>query len=377
MNKRKIVQLFCMLILVGCTPNLITQSVPTLTHSAVTQTVTETQVSISASAPSFAVISQNNLDQLIILRQWYVDNLFLYRSANFWFSDSKQFLIPSYNGIQSFAIDNNTPLWSLDSLNLDFTVDEKDQIIINLNGLQIFNRHGAKIQTIQTNKFCDVAEPASNYIIAIPDTKLIVTGQQDTSSDFGLNQMSDDKARLLIWDIGKNSCSELIKQFDGYLTSLSASYDGSYISYSVIIMTSDPIETNTHIYDLNLHKEVCNVVGSRSVFSRQNQLAIYGPRDGTISFIDPVDCVSSMKINVGSDLDSWVFSPNGTLLIGIFSDSINFWNIQSGEKLHEINSVGNITLIGISPDGRFLVTAKRGTSPAEKDSVILWGIPGN
>jgi len=378
MKISRIFQFFYILVLMSCSPsNLIQQPTQTLTSEPPTLSVAPTQVITNTPVPLYKVIDKKNLNQLVLLYQWDVEGLYFYRSANFWFSDSNQFIVPNSGGVQSFKVDSFTPIWLLKSLNSDFTIDENDQVLINLRGLQIFNKQGVGIQTIRTNKFCDGEEPVSNYIAAIPGTNLVVTGHQDSSSDFGLNDSYDDKARLLIWDKSKNSCSELIKQFDGFLSSLSASYDGRYISYSVIIKTTNPAKAVTHLYNLDLQKETCELVGTSSMFNRQNQLAVYNPREKIISLITPSDCMTQIKFNVGAEvINAFTINPSGELLAGITSNKIRLWDVQTGEKLREIDPEGHIlSIIGFSPDGHFLITAKRADSLAEKDKVMLWGIP--
>jgi hypothetical protein len=335
MKINNVIQLFCTLVLLtGCRSSAFVQSVQTPTSQSTTQSIqtptikaTTTRAIVSnqivTNMPifSFDAITLDNLQRLVILRQWDVENLFFYRSANFWFSNSDRFIIPTNGnnpvpGIQSFQVDSSVPFWFSPSLNLDFTIDENDRVIINWTGMHIFNREGVEIQTIQTNKLCDVEEPASNYIVSIPGTNLVVTGQQDSSSDLGLNNVLLDKARLLIWDINKNSCSELVEQFDGFLSSLSASYDGHYISYTVVITTTDPTKAITRVYDLDLKKEKCKLsAGFVSRFSRQNLLAVYDPKQGTIDFVTLDDCTTKTKIQIGTEVDTFAISPSGDILL--------------------------------------------------------------
>lgn len=383
-------QVFCIFILAGCTQGDIKQptkpsNYETLTpstlpsndtHSPITPTIVATVMPVQSSR----IIGKDNLAQLALLHSWDVDNVFLYRSANFWFSDSNQFVVPNSDGLQSFTIDGLTPAWVLKSLALDFTIDNNDQVIINLKGLQIFTKQGADSQTIRTNQFCDMDEPPSNYILAIPGTNLVVTGHQDSYSDFGINGVGYDKARILIWDISRNSCIELIRQFDGVLTSLSVSDDGNYISYVVLIKTENSPKSSTRIYDLGLRKEKCEFSGGLFVnFIHQDQFAIYDARDETISLVNLADCTVETRFNVGSEiLNAFVISPDGKILAGITNHVILFWDIQTGKKIREVDPEGYVlSIIGFSPDGRFLVTAKRADSLVEKDKVMLWGLPEN
>jgi len=62
-------------------------------------------------------------------------------------------------------------------------------------------------------------------------------------------------------------------------------------------------------------------------------------------------------------------------LAGVIDHAIRFWEVQTGEKLLDIKLDKDVlSIIGFSPDGHFLVTAKRASDLADK--VMLWGIPG-
>jgi len=396
MKISKVVQFFCILALMGCAPKSVEQSAATPTSKVIPLSASPSSIQPSPLAPtpvetampasSIKIIDKQTLNQLALLHSWDVDGAYSYRSSNFWFSDSNQFIIPvsgkyPMDGMQSIRVDNLMPLWFLKSLNSDFTINEDNQILINLGGLQVFDRQGIEIQTIHTNHFCDIDEPISSYIVAISGTNLVVTGQQDSYSNFGLNGAAYDKARLLIWDISKNSCSELIKRFDGFLSSLSVSDDGRYISYIVVIKTTDALKSIVHIYDLNLRKEKCELADGYNYtarFTRQNQLAVYDSREGTISIVTVADCAIKMKFSIGTEIvKAFAISPSGEMFAGITDDVLRFWDVQTGEKLREISSKGNLSLVGFSPDGHFLVTAKGAALLTEKDEVILWGIPEN
>jgi hypothetical protein len=276
-------------------------------------------------------------------------------------------------GLQSFAVDKQAPLWSFQVKQADFTVNDHDQVIINLEGLIILDKQGNEIQTIRTNKKCDVYSKPSNYILAIAGTDLVITGVQDSYSEGGLYGNNTDKARLLIWDLNKHTCSELIEQFDGYLSSLSSSDDGQYISYSVMDIWAEPRKSTTRIYDLNPRKQKCELASDVDArFTHQGQLVVYESGDGTFSLITPIDCKTVRKFNTGTDvIYAFDLSPSGELLAGMTSDSVYFWDVKTGEKLHEIEMGGSLEIIGFSPDGHFLVISK----DAEKDQVMLYGIP--
>ena len=345
--------------------------------------ISPTQLATVTPTPYPEVIDKTNVERLALLRQWDVENLaYSYDSANFWFADSNQFLVPmigspSMVGLQSFAVDSSTPLWFIPSLQVDFTINEHDEVMLNLEGIKAFNKQGEEIQTIRANERCDVYSPLSNYTLAIPDADLVITGVQDSYRDFGLNGDNTDKARVLIWDISNNTCSDLIEQFDGIITSLSASYDGHYISYVVVVQTTDPSGRTTRIFDLKLRKEKCELVGGLDAhFTRQGQLVVYDVTDDSISVVMPEDCTVEKKFNVGTEIMSaFSLSPNGELLAGVTDFAVLFWNLQTGEKLREIG-IGepNLRIIGFSPDGRFLVTAKRADDLLKKDKLMLWGI---
>ena len=396
MKLSKVFQFFCILVLMGCAPRNMKQPAETSTSespslasppSRITPTrvatdtpvlpspVVPTRIVTDTPAPVSKIISKKNLNQLALLHQWDVEGVYFYRSANFWFSDSNQFVVLNADGIQSFKVDDLTPAWFLKSFTLDFTINENDQVLINLRGLHIFDRQGVELQTIRPRYFCDVTERAAMFIVAIPGTNLVVTGVQDSYVDY---DVSYSKARVLLWDTSKNSCSELIK-FNGYFASLSASDDGRYISYVTVIETADTKKSITRIYDLNLRKEKCELTDGYNYivrFTRQNLLAVYDSEKGTISLVTPDDCTIKTKFSVGTEVDVFAINPSGELLAGITDHVIGFWDIQTGKKLREIDSKGNKWVIGFSPNGQFLVTAKKGASLGDKDIVMLWGIPG-
>ena len=381
----KVCQFFNILVLVGCALGNIKQPLasplalitPTLDVTATpvrpALIATTRPVVTDTPAQSSKIIDPKNLAQLSILKQWDVEGVSYYESNNFWFSDSKQFVVINSDGLQSLKVDDLTPTWFIKSFTLDFTINENDQVLFNLRGLNIFDRQGAELQTIHAKSLCDVTERAANFIVAIPGTNLVVTGIQDHYDE---NNVGYDKARLLIWDVSKNSCSELIK-FDGFLSSLSASDDGRHIGYNVVIKTTGEKKFITRIYDLTLRKEKCELnVGFAVCFSSQNWLAVYDSKEGMVSLVTLDDCAYKLKFSVGSEIVyGFAISPGGELLAGVTDHAIRFWDVQTGEKLRELDPGKNQSVIGFSPDGRFLVTVQKGASSADKDIVMLWGVP--
>lgn len=392
MATRIMICIIYIIVLTGCRTNEIKPQQLPIVESTVTRIsspppifspISPTQLATVVPTSFSKVIDKTNLKQLTLLRQWDVENLpYSYDSGNFWFSDSNQFLVPiigslPMHGLQSFTVDGSAPLWFIQSLQVDFTINEHDQVILNIEGIKIFNIQGGEIQSIRTNERCDIYTPLSNYILAIPSTSMVITGVQDSYRDFGLNSDNMDKARLVLWDISNNTCSDLIEQFDGIITSLSASYDGRYIGYVVMVQTMDPRVRTTRIFDLKLREQKCELTGGLEAhFNRQDQLIIYDVTDSSISLVSPEDCVVEKKFNVGTGIiHAFSLSPNGELLAGVTDSAILFWDLQTGDKLHEIG-IGESTLgiIGFSPNGRFLVTAKRDDDQLNKYKVMLWGI---
>jgi hypothetical protein len=375
-------QFFCIIVLVGCAPGDIKQSVKTpnsesLPLASPTLLITPTQDMIDTPAlPSITattrpavtdtpalsskIIGPKNLDQLSILKQWNVEGVSSYDSTNFWFSDSNQFVVRNSDGLQSLKVDDLTPAWFIKSFALDFTINENDQVIFNLEGLNIFDRQGVELQKIHARSLCNVTERAANFI-----------GVQDHYDDYNFGY---DKARLLIWDVSKNSCSELIK-LNGFLSSLSASEDGRYISYNFVVKTTDVNKFITRIYDLTRRKEKCELAGGfASRFSLPNQFAVYDSSERMVSLVTLDDCVVKTKYNAGNEIvHAFAISPSGELLVGVIDHAIRFWDIQTGEKLLDIKLDRDVlSIIGFSPDGHFLVAAKRASDLADK--VMLWGI---
>ena len=354
----------------------------TLQRAEPTNTIQSALVPTPTATPilSYDVIDEKNVDELETLYQWDVEHV-ISGSSSFWLSDSKQFIIPtskeSGDGIQSFDVNNFTPGWFTQT---DYpqgvTTDEHDQVITYLNGLHIFDAHGQEVQAITAQDNC--GETLTEYIVAIPGTDLIVTGHQDAEDEGGLNNPGVNIASLIIWDIDRNSCSALLKRFNGRLFSLSVSPDGRYMSYSFGVR--DPSYSwlvTTKVYDLNLRKGMCHIDGVTAQFNLQNQLAVYNSDDDTISLITPSDCKIQLKFIVTNKLSEIAFSPNGDLLAGVSDSIVDLWSVKSGKKLQELDlqaTSNNLPLIGFSPDGRFLVVTKNATSPAEKDKVMLWGI---
>jgi hypothetical protein len=384
MKVRKILHLICALFLIGCVPSFIDEEeatftientpMPSSTSLPPFSSITPTQAVTVSATPYSKIIDETNLERLALLRQWDVDDVyFTYQSGNFWFSDSNQFILPlgaksPTVGLQAFDVNKPTPLWSYQSLQSDFTINDYDQVILNLEGLTILDTQGIEIRTIRTNKMCDFYSKPSVYILTITGSDLVITGQQDS--------YSDEKARLLIWDTNKNSCTELIEQFDGFLSSLSASDDGHYISYSTVQTTIEPPKFTTMIYDLDLRKEKCELDGGfLTHFTAQGQLIVYDTGDdGTFSLIKPTDCTTERDFNAGTEiLNAFAISPSGELLAGITDHALHFWDVKTGEKLHVIEMEEPIlNIIGFSPNGQFLVISKDIDS---YDQVMLFGIP--
>ena len=382
--------LFILIFLMGCLPTDFKESPQTSTielSPSITPIPLITQIPTATDTPSplYRVIDEKNIKQLALLYQWDSELLFS-NSLAFWFSNSNQFIIPiskaSTQGFQSFEFEsgNFIPTWFIQTESYEAMVDEYDQVVTYFHGLHIFNQRGEKIQTIETDDNC--GENTASHIVAIPRTDLIITGHQDIFSDFGLHGNAEDKSRLVIWDNDKRTCSALLKGFEGRLLSLSASYDGRYISYSFGIR--DPESwlwlLVVKIYDLSLQKETCKLNGLYAQFNHQNQLVVYNPQDATISLTKPSDCTPQLKFNTETEIADLALSSNGDLLAGSSPDgTVVIWSLRTGEKIHEIDGQGESSLrvISFSPDGRFFITTRNRISPTEKDKIILWGISQN
>lgn len=385
--KKMILYLF-VLALVGCSSGNASKSVPTSTPILAPSFSSATPIrsTIPVSAPSYKVIDQSNVSQLILLHEWAVEHI-SYPANTLWFSDSRQFILPvresTRSGIQSYEIEGFAPGWFTPVDYSENTIDETDQVIIYLAGLHIFSKLGEEIKIPEAKNYC--GETIASQIVTIPGTNFVVTGHQhygDITSSYGTS-------RLLVWDKNQNSCSEFLKEFVGRVTSLSASQDGHYISYSVITSRTAAdgelvADVSTYIYDVSLQKEICHVSGFDGRFNNQNLLAVYDPKEGILSLVTPATCASQKKFYVGRDLSAFAFNPGGDLFAGILDlggiSSVNMlevWSSNMGEKLHEIIIQGHasLPLINFSPDGRFLITTKDKTSPTEKSKVMLWGIP--
>lgn len=336
--------------------------------SSLTPTITITP------KPSYAVIQEQNVNDLEKIYEWDVDNLFNFGTTSFWLPDSNQFVLPiqkgSIGGIQSYGIDNFAETWfSNVDQPVPLTVDTDNAIITYLNGLHIFNGEGREIRTISTKDNCGKASAA--YIIPRPKSNLIITGHQDSWSG-GLNYDLGDKASLIKWDKTSNLCFNLVPLINGVLFSLSISPDGHYLGYSFGDRSEPSSRTYTKIIDLDSQKETCQLTGLFSVFNPQNHLAVYNVDDSTISFISPSDCREQDKLKLNDNVRIYTlsFSPSGELLAGTSKNSLIIWNIKSGTKVKEIDIAEySIPIIGFSPDGRFLVIADN-----YDHKVILFGI---
>jgi hypothetical protein len=333
--------------------------------------------------PIYRVITRTNINQLVLLHSWPVDTTLPNRSSKIWFSDSNQFIVPtseaSEDGIQSFEVSNFLTTWFAQTGSSQATIVANDQVITYRAGLLFFNKQGEEIETLKANDPCN--EGSASHMTDIPGTDLIITGHWhygDITASYG-------SSRLLVWDKMQDSCKELLQEFTGGIFSLSASYDGDYISYSVITSTvvtaSDQLiaGSTTHIYDMNGNKETCHLVGIKAEFNRQNQLALYDIKKGIINLITPSDCAIQKSFSVDDVLTVITFHPSGDILAGSSGETVEFWDVNSGEKIEEVNidaSEINLPYLGFSPDGRFLVVTKDKSSSTE-GQVMLWGIPGN
>jgi WD40 repeat protein len=324
--------------------------------------------------PSYGVIQEKTVNNLEKIYQWDVDKLTFFTGTSFWFSDSNQFVLPiqkeSVIGIQSFDVDKLAESWFA---YIDYPssaiVDQDDEIISYLHGLHIFNRQGQEIRTISTQDNC--GKSLADYIAVIPNSNFIITGHQDAYSDTGLNYNVDDKASLIRWSKDNNTCSNLLPEIKGRLFALSASPDGRYIGYSFGVRAeTGNWKKYTRIYDLDAKRNTCQIDGFISLFSLQNQLAVYNVDNDIISFVTPSDCKQQIKFNVNIKLSALSFIPNSNLLAGVSETTLDIWNVESGEIVKEIDLRAfqmNSPIIGFSPDGRFLVLA-------ENQKVVLWGI---
>ena len=75
--------------------------------------------------------------------------------------------------------------------------------------------------------------------------------------------------------------------------------------------------------------------------------------------------------NVGRPL-SLDFSPDGKLLAAAIDDTIQLWDMETGQHLLALDLTivyGNLTSVEFSPDGRLLAAS------GEDGTVHLWGIP--
>jgi WD40 repeat protein len=391
MKDYKVLLLFFTFFLTGCslisfnkTTQLPTSSLPAPASTILPSPSASTEIVAETPVPSYKIITERTIDQIALLHQWDVENIFE-GNETFWFSDSARFIVPisetPSEGILFFDVGNSEAALFMQTSSLQATIDEKDRVITYNAGLHIFNRNGEEIKLPQSNNSCN--ETVASSIIFIPNSDLIVTGHQDSISDSGLNNNNNDRARLLLWDGSKNLCS-ILQEFDGRLSSLSSSLDGGYISYSIVLRTMDlsngtlVVKSETQIYDMHLKKEACHLGGLFAKFDSRNNLVVYDPGELTISFIEPSSCLIQRKFNIETRLSSFSLSPGGNLLAGVsLSGIITIWNIRTGKKIYEINSPTptGLSLISFSPNGYFLITASGKSSSSGKDKVMLWGVP--
>lgn len=394
MNKRFFVYTFLFLTLAGCKQALEPQAeyknaventlAPLETVLSGLSTIMPPQIPVITTTPiaNAKIININNLDKLVILHQWDVEHLSsTYGSLNFWFSDSEQFIVPvssssPMGGLLSFNVDNPVPLWMIESFQSEFAINEFDEVFLNTEGLNIYYQDGIKKQTIRTNNVCDYSQ-LSSYILTIPGTSMVVTGIQDSYHDFGLNNNDGDKARILLWDIENHTCSNLFDQFDGTIHSLSLSPDSRYLSYTIASDVQDSRKLFLHIYDLELREERCELKeGEIARFTTNGKLAVYEPRNRRIAMINPETCTEISTFDIGGEIiNTFSISPNEKLMADVTSNSIDFWNLQTGEKIFVLdNQYDPLLIFGFSPDGKYLLTSERVDDSTLKGQVMLWTI---
>ncbi len=340
------------------------------------------------SLPSSPVISEGNLEQLDSICQWKTD---LYPTTiPMWFSDSKQFIIPKIPeqddasmGILSFRIGKSEPVWFIKTMSvqetLASTINVGNQVFTYSQGLHVFDKHGEEIDNVKPKNEC-ILKQDPRFLTAL-NMGLVATGHQVRTSEGGLNNSNEDLFSLLLWDQKDNTCIEIKDEALGYLRSLSASYDGRYISYSFSIRDTETWlwQDQTDVYDLTIQKEICRVMGLNAQFNNRNQIASNNPAENIVFITDLSDCSIQTKIEFDDSTLLWSlsFHPNGYLLAGVSATTIYIWNIKTQEIVYErdfeIPTVVSFPTISFSPDGRFLLVTK----PEDylgKDKIILLGV---
>ena len=355
------------------TPNVL----PTLLPPITIPTLLATPV------PSYLVISEDNLGKLTLIRQWDVEDLFSLATP-MWFSDSQQFIIPKIpgkndipTGILSFYIEKSEPVWFIETMFFDealaSTINTEDQVFTYLRGLRVFNRLGEEVNRIKPKDECTHKQDL--YLLAIPNSDLVATGQQVSVSEGGLNSDNDDLFSILVWDQNNNSCIKLKEEALGYLWSLSSSENGQYISYSFHIKDPETwaLQPQTNIYDLNMQKEICNVIGLGAIFNNQGQIATNNPVERTVSITNLSDCSAQTNLKLDDSTIVWSlsFHPNGYLLAGISDTTVYIWNTKTQEVVYDFELPMAFTpTVNFSPDGRFILITQ-----IDNNKIMLWGVP--
>jgi WD40 repeat protein len=100
-------------------------------------------------------------------------------------------------------------------------------------------------------------------------------------------------------------------------------------------------------------------------------VATAGALDGLIVFWDVQTGIEKFNLeNLGS-LYSMAISPTGTFLAAGLHDSIKIWNWSTKETIASLDQTGDIVTVAISQDGKMLATG------SSEGTIILWDINGN
>lgn len=171
----------------------------------------------------------------------------------------------------------------------------------------------------------------------------------------------------------KKKCILQLPEYDGSLTALTFSSDGTYLIFST--------DRATYVWNFKEAKITCEVDYAWNAILyplRENVVALsdgLGQPGGLSGLWDIQKCEKIQEYTHGVSYPA--FSPNGELRAGILKDRILITDVTSGEILKEIEiQPNNYFKLLFSPDGRFLLLEDYGSLGAEnnKDTFILWDV---
>jgi WD40 repeat protein len=253
-----------------------------------------------------------------------------------------------------------------------FAVNSNGDIFTYYDALKKMNSQGNEQSSIVDKKCPDIF---AFELVSVPNTNLVVSGHPigREPDDF------DAYSYLRIWDVKNGKCVDTIDMGWGWLGIITSSPDGRYLGYSAIKNKNKKDaymrEGLTWLYDLKSRKVQCIFSGYHPEFATDGGYFVFDNITNTVIQYSIDSCKPKSELSVDTFFYDFAINNYANLLVG-GGDSVELWDMESGKKIKTLDQDKGIgpTIVGFSPDGRFLVTTSNSASIDQKDKIYLWGV---